>query len=185
MQPITRCSKLSSIITRNKSTDKIACLTPTGSYNPDMKEPDDLVTFRTHVYLIVQQVPPGRVTTYGQVAAMIPPPAGVEPPRYARIRARWVGRAMHNAPNETPWHRVINSQGRISLPAGSRSAAIQRIRLEAENITFDRNGAVDFNRFGWEGPSSLWAEEHGLLSARPLSNTKPIQLPLLPPDEQS
>lgn len=162
----------------------MACLMPTRSYNPGMKEPNDRVTFRTQVYLIVQQVPAGRVSTYGQIAAMIPPPAGVEPPEYARIRARWVGRAMRHSPDGIPWQRVINSQGRISLPAGSRPAAIQRLRLETEGVTFGRNGIVDLDKFGWGGPDPLWAEEHGLFSARPLSNKKPIQLPLLPPDDQ-
>ena len=123
----------------------------TRRYNSDMQQQNDIASFRTKVYQIVQQVPPGRVTTYGQVAAMIPPPAGIDPPEYIRIRARWVGRAMRHAPEGLPWQRVINSRGKISLPAESRAAAIQRMRLEAEGIEFDRNGRMDLSRFGWEG----------------------------------
>jgi methylated-DNA-protein-cysteine methyltransferase-like protein len=139
--------------------------------------------FRAQVHRIVRQVPPGRVTTYGQLAEMIPPPAGVEPSEYRRVRAQWVGRAMRHAPEDVPWHRVINSQGKISLPAGSRSAAIQRMRLEAEGIVFGRNRVVDLSQFGWEGPDQAWIEEHGLLPARPLQDNGPTQLALFPTGE--
>ena len=145
-----------------------------------MEQAKDVASFRAQVYLIVQKVPRGRVSTYGQIAAMIPPPVGVEPPQYERIRARWVGRAMRHAPNGVPWHRIINSQGRISLPAGSRPGSIQRIRLEAEGITFDRRGAVDLKRFQWEGPNAQWAEEHGLLPVKKGLGSEPIQLELIP-----
>ena len=114
-----------------------------------MKEVVETRPFREQVYCIVRQVPAGAVTTYGQIGAMIPRPPGVSPPEYARVRARWVGRAMRHAPDDVPWHRVINSQGRISLPAGSRPAAIQRMRLEIEGVEFGRDGRVDLGRFGW------------------------------------
>jgi len=135
----------------------------------------DVASFRAQVYLIVRQVPPGRVTTYGQVAAMIAAPAGVDPPKYQRIRAQWAGRAMRHAPADVPWQRVINSQGRISLPAASRPAAIQHMRLEAEGIEFDRVGRVDLRRFGWLGPDSAWLTKHGLLPAPPLGKSGPTQ----------
>jgi methylated-DNA-protein-cysteine methyltransferase related protein len=127
------------------------------------------------VWSIVWQVPPGRVVTYGQIAAMIPAPEGVDIPDYERIAPRWVGYAMrrcmsdesNNPPDQSqpsiPWHRVINSQGRISLPEGSYDAAQQRARLEAEGVAFDRNDRVDFRRFGWDGPDDDWLRTRGLL----------------------
>lgn len=156
----------------------LSCLTLIPRYNPGMRESGDMEAFRAQVYLIVRQVPSGRVTTYGQIAEMIPHPPAMEPPDYERIRARWVGRAMQHAPADVPWHRVINSQGKISLPAGSRSAAIQRMRLEAEGVTFGKSGAVDLDRYGWAGPPALWAEEHGLNPPKPLSGSGPLQLGL-------
>jgi methylated-DNA-protein-cysteine methyltransferase-like protein len=147
-----------------------------------MQESSDMTAFYAQVFLIVRQVPSGRVTTYGQIAAMIPHPVGMVPPDYDRVRARWVGRAMHHAPADVPWHRVINSQGKISLPAGSRSASIQRMRLEAEGITFGKGGVVSLDKYGWDGPSLLWAQEHGLNPPRPLSGSEPIQLGLFPQD---
>ena len=150
-----------------------------------MRESGDMEAFRAQVFLIVRQVPSGRVTTYGQIAEMIPSPVGMDPPDYERIRARWVGRAMHHAPDGVPWHRVINSQGRISLPAGSRPAAIQRMRLEAEGVTFGRSGAVNLEKHGWDGPPVRWVQEHGLNPPRPLSGSLPSQLGLFGHDELS
>jgi methylated-DNA-protein-cysteine methyltransferase-like protein len=144
-----------------------------------MKQADDNASYRAQVYLIVQQVPRGQVTTYGQVGRLIPAPARVDPHQYDRICARWVGRAMRHAPKEVPWHRVINSRGRISLPAGSRAGAIQRLRLEAEGIIFNRDGAINLGRYQWQGPDSLWAKAHGLLSNSLVSDPAPVQLELL------
>ena len=143
-------------------------------------EQKDVQAYRQQVYRIVSQVPAGRVSTYGQIAEMIPIPEGMNPHDYARIRAQWVGRAMRHAPEGVPWQRIINSQGRISLPAGSRSAMIQRQRLEAEAIIFDRGGRVDLGRFGWEGPDAAWLEKHGLLAPR--SFRAATQLDLFGPD---
>ena len=150
-----------------------------------MPIPDDFKEFQTLVFRVVRRIPSGRVSTYGQIAAMIPPPTGIEPSHYGKIRAQWVGRAMRNAPEETPWHRVINSQGKISLPPGSRAAAIQRKRLEAEGIEFDRNGAVDFHRFGWQGPDQVFVRENNLLPAPRLGRSGPTQLSLFGPGNDS
>lgn len=150
-----------------------------------MQNPSEIAAFQALVYLVVRKVPRGRVSSYGQVGAMIPPPPGVEPPHFKRIRPQWVGRAMRNAPDEVPWHRVINSQGRISLPAGSRARAIQRKRLEAEGVEFDRNGAVDLNRFGWEGPDAAWVKDNKLLPAPRLGTSGPTQLSFFAPGEDS
>lgn len=71
--------------------------------------------------------------------------------------ARHVGNALANTPNgvKIPWHRVINSAGRISLRLrhwDSGSDDLQRILLEAEGVEFKADGRVDFKRFGWINP---------------------------------
>ncbi len=131
-----------------------------------MFSPPDPQAFNRMVYDIVKQIPHGKVSTYGQVASMIPPPEGVEPPQYERLGSRWVGAAMHQTPSgqNIPWHRVINSKGMISLPEGSPSALEQRARLEAEGVGFDEKGRVDFNAVGWDGPDAAWLRERGLYS---------------------
>ena len=102
--------------------------------------------------------------SYGQIAAMIPPPDGVTPPSYDRLGPRWVGQAMRATPSGEgiPWQRVINSQGRISFPEGSKNALRQRSLLEQEGIVFDDKERVDFNKYGWNGPHAAWLEANNL-----------------------
>ncbi|HEY7741252.1 MAG TPA: methylated-DNA--[protein]-cysteine S-methyltransferase [Steroidobacteraceae bacterium] len=82
----------------------------------------------------VAAIPRGQVASYGGIARR----AGL--PR----RARLVGHALKVAPAamQLPWHRVLNAQGRISLPAGSKAHRQQRRLLEQEGVRF-RNGRVD------------------------------------------
>jgi methylated-DNA-protein-cysteine methyltransferase-like protein len=56
--------------------------------------------------------------------------------------------------SDIPWHRVINSQGRISIRANGLPDSRQRSLLEAEGVEFDALGRVDFQRFGWSRPDS-------------------------------
>jgi len=93
------------------------------------------------IWQVVAAIPAGRVTTYGAVAQK----AGM-----ARA-ARRVGRALRGLPPDTriPWHRVVNAQGRISLPAGSASHRTQQKRLESEGIEFRSSGVIDLGRYGW------------------------------------
>ncbi len=127
-------------------------------------------SFNPLVWEIVRQVPAGKVTSYGQIASMIPPPPGMDPARYIHVRARWVGTAMRLAIGEDlPWHRVINSRGTIShLPQpGARDE--QRARLEAEGVVFGDNERVDFKQVGWVGPPDDWLEARGLLPPKSLT----------------
>lgn len=92
------------------------------------------------IYRAVRRVPRGRVATYGQIARL----AGLQ------RAARQVGYALHALPQGTavPWHRVINSSGRISLPPGA-GGIVQRLRLSAEGVTVSEAGSVSLARFQW------------------------------------
>jgi methylated-DNA-protein-cysteine methyltransferase related protein len=92
------------------------------------------------IYAVTRQVPRGKVTTYGDVAQRVG--AGCD--------ARLVGYAMANCPDDVPWQRVINAQGKISLRG--ETAAKQRLRLEAEGLTFDPRGRIDLKMYRWAGP---------------------------------
>ena len=89
------------------------------------------------VWQIVHGIPQGKVTTYGQVARL----AGM--PGHSRL----VGRILAQLPADTslPWHRVVNSQGRITNPGRKR----QQKRLEDEGITLI-NGRVNLKVYGWD-----------------------------------
>jgi methylated-DNA-protein-cysteine methyltransferase-like protein len=94
------------------------------------------------IYAVIERIPPGRVATYGQIAAL----AGL--PR----QARRVGYALRVQPDgvSLPWHRVINAQGGISDRGAGWEAGYQRHLLEEEGVTFDARGRVDLDRFGWD-----------------------------------
>lgn len=93
--------------------------------------------FKEQVYAVVQRVPAGRVTTYGDVAAVLG----------NRRQARRVGWALSSLPPEraahVPWQRVINAQGRISLRDDLVRGTLQQDLLEAEGIAFDALGRCD------------------------------------------
>ena len=96
------------------------------------------------VYRTVRRIPRGRVGTYGQIARL----AG-------RCTARQVGYALFalDADSDVPWHRVINSQGRISARSGGDSHRLQRWLLEEEGVCF-AGDRIDLKRFGWQ-PDAL------------------------------
>lgn len=97
------------------------------------------------VYGMVRQIPPGRVTTYGNVCRLI-----------GRGNARAVGFALKALPHDTdvPWHRVINAQGRISVSGREpHETNVQRMRLEAEGIVFADDGRIELHQYGWAGPT--------------------------------
>lgn len=103
------------------------------------------------VWQVVQDIPRGHVLTYGEVARL----AGMS------RAARRVSQAMRRAPRgmELPWHRVVNSQGKISIPADSPGYLEQKERLEREGVVFIK-GKIDLDRFGYQGAldNLLWGD---------------------------
>ena len=104
---------------------------------PDKMTLEEARTFRDAVLNIVGQIPPGRVTTYGHIAAWAGWPS----------HARMVGRTLRYTPGaeQLPCHRVVNNAGRTA-PGWSR----QRPLLEDEGVAFKQNGRVDMQQHLWE-----------------------------------
>lgn len=104
--------------------------------------------FFEHVYRVVRCIPPGKVASYGQIAAMLGNPRA----------ARTVGWAMHALPegSDVPWHRVVNAQGRISTAWQEQDTNMQRQHLEAEGVVFDPDDRVNMDVYRWQGLS--WPE---------------------------
>jgi methylated-DNA-protein-cysteine methyltransferase-like protein len=119
------------------------------------------IRFNQSVYQIVKGIPSGKVLTYGRIAAFIPPPPEMPYASYCAVRARWVGYAMASCPEDVPWQRVINAQGRGSKSPGF-GPDLQRKLLEDEGISFDENGRIDIKRFLWQ-PEVAWLRSRGLL----------------------
>lgn len=139
--------------------------------------PRDPSAFNAQVWEIVRQIPAGRVTTYGQIAAMIPPPGEMDLRSYLAFGARWVGGAMAACPDGVPWQRVINSQGKISLGRGE-GRLVQRSLLEAEGVQFDERERVNLKRYGWDGPSEEWLRGRGLLPPPGFSKPSQVEMDL-------
>lgn len=117
---------------------------------PSFVSPPDPEAFNRRVWALVRQIPAGKVATYGEAAAMLAPPPGVDAETYRAFGARWVGGAMAACPEDVPWQRVVNAQGKISLRKGA-GALRQRALLEAEGVGFDARERIDLVHFGWEG----------------------------------
>ncbi len=115
---------------------------------PSFSSPPNPQAFNQQVWEIARRIPRGKVATYGQIAKMLPPPIGVELESYAAFAPRWVGGAMAACPDDVPWQRVINSQGRVSERAGAQK---QRQLLDAEGIIFDAKDRIDLKKYAWSG----------------------------------
>ncbi|WP_431688622.1 MGMT family protein [Hahella sp. NBU794] len=92
------------------------------------------------IWFVVSQIPPGKVATYGQVASLAGLPG----------LSRYVGYAMKQLPDGSsiPWHRVINSQGKISFPPTTKSFFRQQSALTQEGVEV-HNGRIPLKRFQW------------------------------------
>jgi methylated-DNA-protein-cysteine methyltransferase-like protein len=115
---------------------------------PQFTSPPNPQEYYQRVWQLTRQIPRGSVATYGQIALMLPRPEGVDPESYRAFGPRWVGGAMAACPDDVPWQRVINSQGKISARPG---APKQRELLESEGIEFVKD-KVDLKKYGWRGP---------------------------------
>ena len=108
------------------------------------------------IYQVIDQVPYGMVSTYGDIAMIVG--GGCD--------ARTVGYALNEMSKEregtTPWQRIINREGGIST-----RGLLQRQLLEAEGVAFDAHDHVIMARFRWVGPDREWAEAHGFSTLPP------------------
>lgn len=99
-----------------------------------------LLPFTEDVLRIIRDIPPGKVLTYGRVAALAGKPNG----------ARQVSRLLHSMSEkyDLPWHRVINAGGKISLKP-SYGFELQKALLESEGVCFSKQETVDLNIYLW------------------------------------
>lgn len=121
--------------------------------------PPNKQTYYEQVWALVRQIPHGRVATYGQIAQTLPVPEGIEPNEYKTSASRWVGLAMAACPEDVPWQRVINAQGKIS---DRPDAGRQKQLLEDEGLVFLK-GRLNLNECQWRGPGQSDEPRQGSL----------------------
>ncbi|MEH7413764.1 MGMT family protein [Neobacillus drentensis] len=97
-----------------------------------------MTPFTENVIQIIRSIPEGKVMTYGQIAAYAGSPRA----------ARQVVRVLHSMSRKykLPWHRVINSQGKIAL-SDDESYHEQLFSLESEGVEIGLNGVIDLVKY--------------------------------------
>ncbi len=102
-------------------------------------DPDELPDLAAAVLDLVDAVPPGRVVTYGDLAAVV----GCGPRQVGTVMARWGGAVA--------WWRVLRADG--SPPPGLEREALGRYRAEGTAL---RPGGrrVDLSAARWPLPPS-------------------------------
>jgi methylated-DNA-protein-cysteine methyltransferase-like protein len=98
-------------------------------------------TFRELVFALVRRVPPGRVTSYGRVAAALG----------QSRKAREVGWALGSIPEHEDLnaHRVVRQDGSMAGGLAFGAPEIQRALLWEEGVRFLLDGRVDLERHLW------------------------------------
>ncbi len=107
-------------------------------------------TFYAEVWNIVTLIPRGKVASYGQIAKMLRPPAGVDADTFAEFGALLVSNAVAASPDEIPWQRVVNSKGQIKERDGLE-AKRHKLMLEDEGVFFNPRGRINMKKYGWSG----------------------------------
>lgn len=122
-----------------KSSAKLKSIKPSGKKDE---------SFFELVYEVAREIPKGRVTSYGAIAACLG----------TRLSARMVGWAMNGAGKvkpKVPAHRVVNRVGLLSgkhhfSPPGSMEQALRK-----EGIKVKNDKIVDFEKHFWDPVKEL------------------------------
>ncbi|MBV4357798.1 MGMT family protein [Pinibacter aurantiacus] len=126
------------------SNKKPSPLTKLSTVQPSGKRDDN---FFQQVFDVVRQIPKGRVTSYGAIAASLG----------AKSSSRLVGYAMNGAGSikpKVPAHRVVNRNGDLTgMHHFSPPERMQQL-LEKEGVKVENNRVVDFKKKFWD-PSEL------------------------------
>ena len=122
-----------------KSTHKLKAVKPSG------KKEDG---FFELVYEVARQIPKGRVTSYGAIAAALG----------TKLSARMVGWAMNGsgyANPSVPAHRVVNRNGMLTGKHHFTPPSKMETLLKKEGIKVKNDTVVDFKKLFWD-PVDEW-----------------------------
>jgi len=100
------------------------------------------------VYQVARQIPKGRVTSYGAIAAVLG----------TKLSARMVGWAMNGAGKvrpKVPAHRVVNRMGILSGKHHFKPAGLMEKLLKKEGIKVKNDMVVNFKELFWDPAKEL------------------------------
>lgn len=104
--------------------------------------------FFQKVYAVARQIPYGRVTSYGAIAAYLG----------SKSSARMVGWAMnssHYAPKSIPAHRVVNRAGLLTGKRHFGGPDTMKELLLSEGIQVERDKILNFEQVFWDPGKEL------------------------------
>jgi len=125
--------------TPREKLEKLAAVKPSGGR-------DD--SFFDLVHEVARQIPRGRVTSYGAIAACLG----------TRLSARMVGWAMLAAPyakKTVPAHRVVNRVGLLTGKHHYNPPGRMQQLLEKEGVTVKDDKVVNFAKLFWDPAKEL------------------------------
>jgi methylated-DNA-protein-cysteine methyltransferase-like protein len=123
-----------SFVHKKPIREKLTAVSPSGK-----KES----SFFELVYEVTRQIPRGRVTSYGAIAACLG----------TKLSARMVGWAMNGAGRvrpKVPAHRVVNRMGMLSGKHHFKPPGMMEKLLKKEGIKVKKDMIVDFKKIFWD-----------------------------------
>jgi len=122
-----------------KSTDPLKKIKPSGNTDDN---------FFSLVYEVARQIPKGRVTSYGAIAAALG----------TKSSARMVGWAMngcHRVKPKVPAHRVVNRNGMLTGKHHFNPPGIMEELLKKEGVKVKNDQVLEFKKLFWD-PVEEW-----------------------------
>jgi methylated-DNA-protein-cysteine methyltransferase related protein len=122
-----------------KSTSPLKKIKPSGTSDDN---------FFSLVYEVARQIPKGRVTSYGAIAAALG----------TKSSARMVGWAMngcHRVKPKVPAHRVVNRNGMLTGKHHFNPPGIMEELLKKEGIKVKNDQVVEFKQLFWDPVEEL------------------------------
>jgi methylated-DNA-protein-cysteine methyltransferase related protein len=132
--------KKKAIVVKSKTKKNVKKETPRST----VKE----YSFFADVYDVVRQIPKGRVTSYGAIAAYLG----------TRLSARMVGWAMnaaHTAKPKVPAQRVVNRNGMLTGKHHFATPTLMEELLKKEGVTVKEEKVVDLEKRFWDPVTEL------------------------------
>lgn len=105
-------------------------------------------SFYADVFDVVRQIPKGRVTSYGAIAAFLG----------TKLSARMVGWAMnaaHNVKPKVPAQRVVNRNGMLTGKYHFETPTLMEELLKKEGIFVKDETIIDFKTHFWDPATEL------------------------------
>lgn len=118
---------------RKKVSEKLKAIKPSGKREENFFE---------LVFEVARQIPKGRVTSYGAIAACLG----------SKSSARMVGWAMngcHHSKLKVPAHRVVNRNGMLTGKFHFSPPGKMELLLKKEGIKVKNDQVVDFKKLFW------------------------------------